>query len=458
LKHESRKEAVKKAESYKSGDVSQAPGVTEEDRDAVVDPQERKLDLLIKALEDWLQSLINTEAGADRIVNQGPGGSGGLSGESLGPRFAIEAPDVLYAARESGEATDASATLRAEIPATLDQGLQRVLDDPSKLLDFIRDVKPQQSDRQVPVIENEGNAAGRIREFIQVQRNLVNFAMRGEGEVTNETTKAATDKTSAELIDQPVIKNNSKIDPWWKVRGDMEASVRGTRPRLDTSGIDEIEISRPARESVLARLTELMSRADAASREKFGLPNYNQTRANDQPLAFRAGLESLLMQPAGETSQTAKAQPQAKPDVAIIVEDVRQAATEFGKEGMASVRLRLHPPELGQLVVEFKRDDNGLRVEFHTTNQAVFKAIQDAGPKMIEKLAESGIDLGSLDVFLNNGNEQGGKSYSPLDSPDSAIILNNAAHPGESVETRETAGVMSRLYFASEDSTVDLMI
>ncbi len=457
LKHESRPEAVKRAESKKSGDVSQAPGVTKEDTVAVVDPRKQKLDLLIQALEDWLQNLLNTETGANGIANQGPGGSNGLSGESLGPRLAIEAPAVMQAARDSGEAESAFAALRDAIPGGLDQGMQRVLEDPSKLLDFIQAMKARQQEQSSGETVNEGDKAGRIREFIQAQNNLLDSAARAGVDVSTDTGKTNAEKISAELIDQPVIKNDSKIGPWWKARGDMDASARGTQPRFDTSGIEKIEIT-PGRESVLARLTELMSRADAASHEKYGLPDYNQARSNDQPLAFRAGLESLLMQPAGENAQTVKAQPQAEPDVAIIVEDVRQAVSEFGKEGMASVRLRLHPPELGQLVVEFKRDDAGVRVEFHTSNPVVYKAIHDAGPKMIEKLADAGIDLGSLDVFLNNGSEQGGKSFSPLDSPDNPVFLDNGVHVGEPVGVLATAGAMSGLYFRSEDSIVDLLI
>jgi hypothetical protein len=88
------------------------------------------------------------------------------------------------------------------------------------------------------------------------------------------------------------------------------------------------------------------------------------------------------------------------------------------------------------------------------------KAIQDAGPKMIEKLAESGIDLGSLDVFLGNGNEQGDKSFSPLDSPDKVHLLSESGVTGAQQESNEiiTGGSAKMMYFSNSDSSVDLLI
>jgi hypothetical protein len=459
LNHQERREAVKKTEPGKDTEVVQAPVKNEEDIGAQVDPQKARLDLLLAALEDWIAGLLEAKTGADGGGNQGPGGSEKLSGDTFGPRFVIEAPAAFSVARETGEGTDPSAILRMLSPEKGEISESRISDDPAKMFNTGGEVDLKGTKGQTFDLPGDLTRGERFSQFIQ-QRVLSGVDGNRQGETSNEAARNAGGKVSAELIDQPVIKNDPKLDPLWKILKNEQASSRTSPAKADIEGIDKIDITRYERESVLARLAELMSKSEVASRQKPGLPGYSQNQATaEQPSAFRAGLEGLLSQPLSDLSQAGKSQAAPRPDVSIIVEDVKQAVEDFGKGSLTTVRLRLHPPELGQLVVEFRRDDNGLRIEFHTPNPAVLKAIQDAGPKMIEKLAESGIDLGSLDVFLSNGNEQGDKSYSPLDNPDRGLVVNDAGFSDE-LNSGDTAGneVARVMYLSNRDSTVDLMI
>jgi hypothetical protein len=97
-----------------------------------------------------------------------------------------------------------------------------------------------------------------------------------------------------------------------------------------------------------------------------------------------------------------------------------------------------------------------LRIEFHTPNQAVFKALEDAGPKMMERLEKAGVDVGSLDVFLNNNGGAGHSIVSPLDNPDNSP--DSMAVEGEMDIAAGQAEAVSMRYLAYDSSIIDLVI
>ncbi|RUO35822.1 flagellar hook-length control protein FliK [Aliidiomarina sanyensis] len=69
------------------------------------------------------------------------------------------------------------------------------------------------------------------------------------------------------------------------------------------------------------------------------------------------------------------------------------------------VRLRLHPAELGPLMISMKVDEQAASMQFSSQNPNVRAAVEQALPQLRELLAEQGITLGDTDVRDQNSQE-----------------------------------------------------
>ena len=72
-------------------------------------------------------------------------------------------------------------------------------------------------------------------------------------------------------------------------------------------------------------------------------------------------------------------------------------------------------------------------------------------------LEEAGIDVGSLDVFLNNGDPEDRRLFSPLDNPGRPPDGDNVKD-GDDIANENAAGDGLVMYLAYETSAVDLLI
>jgi hypothetical protein len=169
---------------------------------------------------------------------------------------------------------------------------------------------------------------------------------------------------------------------------------------------------------------------------------------------LNAGLE----QDVSEIGQVGKPAEPLKLDTNILATEIERVARGIHQDVIARVRLSLHPPELGHLVVDFKHDENGLRVEFYTQNPTVQKALENLGPKMMERMEEAGVDVGSLDVFLNNGNAEDQRTFSPLDDPSRPPTLVGFGDEVMSGQEGGTIDTPPMMYLAYDGAAVDLLI
>jgi len=222
--------------------------------------------------------------------------------------------------------------------------------------------------------------------------------------------------------------------------------------------LNGLEIVRGKGTDVISRIAELINRAERMFGQRIDISR-PVVSVDGQPIAdARAPFLVNLLLSASEIIAQDKAPVVVKPEGMLFVEDIQRAVQELGRESLTSIRLRLHPPELGQLVVEFRRDDNGLRIEFHTTHPAVQKILVDAGPKMIERLSDAGVDVGTLDVFVGHGNPGEQRTFSPLDNPDNPPTQVNIPGEGGTEMTGIDTDSGQILYWPVDSSTIDLMI
>jgi len=123
-------------------------------------------------------------------------------------------------------------------------------------------------------------------------------------------------------------------------------------------------------------------------------------------------------------------------DAEAIVSDVRQVMMRIAADGSGVVKIVLHPPELGELVVRLESARNGVvRAEFHTISPLVREALEAGLNKLTQALESEGLTLAQADVFLNqqfgaegNSSNTGSESgnQGSLNDPGSDLIADDA--------------------------------
>jgi len=144
------------------------------------------------------------------------------------------------------------------------------------------------------------------------------------------------------------------------------------------------------------------------------------------------------------TSQQARpiAQPVApvKIDTEVLMNDVREVLMRVASDGRTQVRMVLHPPELGELVVRLESARNGVvRAEFHTISPLVRESLEAGLSKLTQALEAEGLTLAQADVHLNlqlganDGSNQDGPGFGDgsqgenpsLEASDAATVLDS---------------------------------
>jgi hypothetical protein len=85
--------------------------------------------------------------------------------------------------------------------------------------------------------------------------------------------------------------------------------------------------------------------------------------------------------------------------------------TQTYREQRHVVRLRLHPPELGELEIQLSEEAAGVSVRFVATQGEVAQAIAQQSSTLVEALRQAGLPLIRLEVNVgeqNGGSQQGG--------------------------------------------------
>jgi flagellar hook-length control protein FliK len=112
--------------------------------------------------------------------------------------------------------------------------------------------------------------------------------------------------------------------------------------------------------------------------------------------------------PAGQTTQVTRISPVSGEkftvDTETLISDVRESVMRIASDGRGEVRLVLHPPELGELVVRIESAKNGIvRAEFHTVSPLIRESLEAGLQKLTDALKSEGLTLEHAEVYLNLG-------------------------------------------------------
>jgi flagellar hook-length control protein FliK len=72
----------------------------------------------------------------------------------------------------------------------------------------------------------------------------------------------------------------------------------------------------------------------------------------------------------------------------------------------STIRIQLNPPELGSLKLEFTVEDDVLEAKIFVERSAVKEIIEKDIPRLRELLADTEVDVGNLDVFLQESEDE----------------------------------------------------
>ncbi|MFQ5714625.1 MAG: flagellar hook-length control protein FliK, partial [Candidatus Scalinduaceae bacterium] len=90
-----------------------------------------------------------------------------------------------------------------------------------------------------------------------------------------------------------------------------------------------------------------------------------------------------------------------------LVDNFIQRARLFMQGDKSAIRLQLNPPELGSLKLEFTVEDDGLEAKIFVERSVVKEIIEKDIPRLRELIADTEVDVGKLDVFLQGKEDEG---------------------------------------------------
>jgi flagellar hook-length control protein FliK len=89
-----------------------------------------------------------------------------------------------------------------------------------------------------------------------------------------------------------------------------------------------------------------------------------------------------------------------------LVDNFIQRARLFMQGGKSTIRIQLNPPELGSLKLEFKVEDDVLEAKIFVERSSVKDIIERDIPRLRGLLADTEVDVGKLDVFLQGKDDE----------------------------------------------------
>ncbi len=90
-----------------------------------------------------------------------------------------------------------------------------------------------------------------------------------------------------------------------------------------------------------------------------------------------------------------------------LVDNFIQRARLFMQGDKSTIRLQLNPPELGSLKLEFTVEDDVLEAKIFVERSVVKEIIEKDIPRLRELIADTEVDVGKLDVFLQEKEDEG---------------------------------------------------
>jgi len=87
-----------------------------------------------------------------------------------------------------------------------------------------------------------------------------------------------------------------------------------------------------------------------------------------------------------------------------VADNIVQNAKLYTQGGKSEIKVQLSPPELGTIKLEFKVEDDVLETKIVVERSSVKDLIEKDIPKLRDLIANADIDVGKLDVSLQDNN------------------------------------------------------
>jgi len=143
-------------------------------------------------------------------------------------------------------------------------------------------------------------------------------------------------------------------------------------------------------------------------------------------------------------------------DPESLVSDVREVVMRIAQDGRGEVKMVLHPPELGELIVRLESARNGVvRAEFHTISPLVREALEAGITKLSDALKAEGLTLAQADVHLDfQLGTEGNSGETQSDSSSSGMLPDWS---DDSLAPEEQVSSFSGTQYIPEGSTISIL-
>ena len=93
-------------------------------------------------------------------------------------------------------------------------------------------------------------------------------------------------------------------------------------------------------------------------------------------------------------------------DSASITEQILESIHSSLRQGDQQISIRLNPPELGKVLIEFKQQEHEITGLLEVSKIQTKYEVEQALPQIIQNLADCGIEIKRLEVMLSDGEQQ----------------------------------------------------
>ena len=315
----------------------------------------------------------------------------------------------------------------------------------------VNPVVAKETNYQAVVEENKPNAAA-AEESATRNAAMQSQAVAAVGE-NKETSKQEKNRRTSQQAAQNVDeagKQAAKSEPI--VAGDPESASDNTRPIEKTETIT----SAVAANSDMANSD--MGKRDMADGD-MGDSKAATSETNPATTALAQRVAGGRETQTAAPSQTAAGEENDPLDRVRFVQWVARAFEAAGRDG-GTLRIRLHPSELGSLRLEVVVRDGAMTARLETETQAAKNVLLDNLPALRDRLEQQNIKIERFDIDYSGG-KNGQSSQNAADSQQDGERLDGRPHGSQTQGDRESgAGESSetpRARRLGEVSQLDVM-
>jgi hypothetical protein len=117
-------------------------------------------------------------------------------------------------------------------------------------------------------------------------------------------------------------------------------------------------------------------------------------------------------------------------DTASITEQIQSSINSSLRQGDQQISIRLNPPELGKVVIEFKQQEQEITGLVEVSKTQTKYEVEQALPQIIQNLADCGIEIKRLEVMLSDGQQSGQQALKDQSLQDGWAQEQSPANPG----------------------------